>query len=133
MCLLVQFIRQVGFVQYFPGSGKCPASCNNTDLNIFLTVACLENPRDGGAWWAAIYGVGQSRTRLKQLSSSSSSSSYQVAELEDWVECISGKHFSFNKYLGNYHEPSRELADWTQDENEKNMYSPKGSYCPVEK
>ena len=32
---------------------------------------CLENPRDGGAWWAAIYGVAQSRTRLKQLSSSS--------------------------------------------------------------
>ena len=32
---------------------------------------CLENPRDGGAWWAAIYGVAQSRTRLKRLSSSS--------------------------------------------------------------
>ena len=32
----------------------------------------LENPRDGGAWWAAIYGVARSRTRLKQLSSSSS-------------------------------------------------------------
>ena len=36
--------------------------------------ACLENPRDGGAWWAAVYGVAQSRTRLKRLSSSSSSS-----------------------------------------------------------
>ena len=36
--------------------------------------SCLENPRDGGAWWAAVYGVAQSRTRLKQLSSSSSSS-----------------------------------------------------------
>ena len=35
--------------------------------------SCLENPRDGGAWWAAIYGVAQSRTRLKRLSSSSSS------------------------------------------------------------
>ena len=34
--------------------------------------SCLENPRDGGAWWASIYGVTQSRTRLKQLSSSSS-------------------------------------------------------------
>ena len=34
--------------------------------------SCLENPRDGGAWWAAIYGVAQSRTRLKRLSSSSS-------------------------------------------------------------
>jgi len=38
-----------------------------------LQCSCLENPRDGGAWWAAIYGVAQSRTRLKQLISSSSS------------------------------------------------------------
>ena len=36
--------------------------------------SCLENPRDGGAWWAAIYGVAQSQTGLKRLSSSSSSS-----------------------------------------------------------
>ena len=35
--------------------------------------SCLENPRDRGAWWAAVYGVKQSRTRLKRLSSSSSS------------------------------------------------------------
>ena len=35
-----------------------------------LQCSCLENPRDGGAWWAAVYGVAQSRTRLKQLSSS---------------------------------------------------------------
>ena len=34
--------------------------------------SCLENPRDVGAWWAAVYGVAQSRTRLKRLSSSSS-------------------------------------------------------------
>ena len=39
-----------------------------------LQCSCLENPRDGGAWWAAVYGVAQSRTRLKRLSSSSSSS-----------------------------------------------------------
>ena len=38
-----------------------------------LQYSCLENPRDGGAWWAAVYGVAQSRTRLKRLSSSSSS------------------------------------------------------------
>ena len=37
-----------------------------------LQGSCLENPRDGGAWWAAVYGVAQSRTRLKRLSSSSS-------------------------------------------------------------
>ena len=35
-----------------------------------LQCSCLENPRDGGAWWAAYYGVAQSQTRLKQLSSS---------------------------------------------------------------
>ena len=38
-----------------------------------LQYSCLENPRDGRAWWAAIYGVAQSWTRLKQLSSTSSS------------------------------------------------------------
>ena len=37
-----------------------------------LQCSCLENPRDGGAWWAAISGVAQSQTRLKQLSSSGS-------------------------------------------------------------
>ena len=40
-----------------------------------LQCSCLENPSDGGAWWAAVYGVAQSRTQLKRLSSSSSSSS----------------------------------------------------------
>ena len=38
-----------------------------------LQCSCLENPRDGGAWWAAVHGIAQSRTRLKRLSSSSSS------------------------------------------------------------
>ena len=36
-----------------------------------LQYSCLENPRDGGAWWASVYGVAQSQTRLKWLSSSS--------------------------------------------------------------
>ena len=39
-----------------------------------LQCSCLENPRDGEAWWAAVYGVTQSRTWLKRLNSSSSSS-----------------------------------------------------------
>ena len=38
-----------------------------------LQCSCLENPKDWGAWWAAVSGVTQSRTRLKRLSSSSSS------------------------------------------------------------
>ena len=40
----------------------------------------LENPRDGEAWWAAVYGVAQSQTRLKRLSSSSSSSSKEAVK-----------------------------------------------------
>ena len=37
-----------------------------------LQCSCLENPRDGGDWWAAVYGVAQNQTQLKWLSSSSS-------------------------------------------------------------
>ena len=43
-----------------------------------LQCSCLENPRDGGAWWVAVYGVAQSRTRLKRLSSSSLSLLQQI-------------------------------------------------------
>ena len=44
-----------------------------------LQYSFLENPMDGGAWWAAVYGVAQSRTQLKQLSSSSSNLETVVA------------------------------------------------------
>ena len=53
-----------------------------------LQCSCLENPRDGGAWWAAIYGVAHSRTRLKQLSSSSraiAKNRTRVSEISSWV------------------------------------------------
>ena len=43
-----------------------------------LQCSCLENPRDGGAWWAAVCGVAQSRTRLKRLSSSRSRSRHSL-------------------------------------------------------
>ena len=53
---------------HFLFSLSCIGEGNDTPLQ----YSCLENPRDGGAWWAAVYGVSQSWTRLKQLSSSSS-------------------------------------------------------------
>ena len=61
-----------------------------------LQCSCLENPRDGGAWWAAVYGAAQSRTRLKRLSSSSSIIASQVAQIvknppamwETWVRSL---------------------------------------------
>ena len=52
-------------------------------------VFLLENPRDRGAWWAAVYGVAQSQTRLKRLSSSSSKimkrSMYVAGDYHLWV------------------------------------------------
>ena len=50
-------------------------SCTGEGNGNPLQCSCLENPRDSRAWWAAIYGVAQSQTPLKRLSSSSSSSS----------------------------------------------------------
>ena len=47
-------------------------SCIGEGNGNSLQCSCLENPRDRGAWWTAIYGVAQSRTRLERLSSSSS-------------------------------------------------------------
>ena len=47
-------------------------SCSGEGNGNPLQGSCLENPRDRGAWWAAVYGVKQSQTRLKRLSSSSS-------------------------------------------------------------
>ena len=40
-------------------------SCTGEGYGNLLQYSCLENPRDGGAWWAAVYGVEQSQTRLK--------------------------------------------------------------------
>ena len=52
---------------HFPFSLSCIGEGNGNPLQ----CSCLENPRDGGAWWAAVSGVAQSQTRLKRLSSSS--------------------------------------------------------------
>ena len=63
-------LTKTGDLGLIPGSERFPGGGNGNPLQ----HSCLENPRDSGAWWAAIYGVAQSQTRLKQLSSSSSSS-----------------------------------------------------------
>ena len=46
-----------------PGSGRSPGEGNGNPLQ----YSCLENPMDGGAWWAAVHGVAKSRTRLSDL------------------------------------------------------------------
>ena len=62
---------------HFRFSLSCIGEGNGNPLH----CSCLENPRDRGAWWAAVYGVAQSRTRLKQVSSSSSSSNIKTSFL----------------------------------------------------
>ena len=52
-------------------------SCMGEGNGNLLQCSCLENPRDGGAWWAAVSGVAQSQTQLKRLRSSSSSMSIE--------------------------------------------------------
>ena len=59
-------------------------SCIGEGSGTPLQCSCLENPRDRGAWWAAIYGVAQSRTRLKRLSSSSSNLGQGMEVGWDW-------------------------------------------------
>ena len=67
---------------HFPFSLSSIGEGNGNPLQCY----CLENPRDGGAWWAAVYGIAQSRTRLKRLSSSSSSRTvtWRKPELGRW-------------------------------------------------
>ena len=59
---------------YFHFSLPCIGEGNGNPLQ----CSCLENPRDGGAWWAAICGVTQSQTRLKRLSSNSLSKGHSI-------------------------------------------------------
>ena len=84
-----------------------------------LQCSCLENPRDGGAWWAAIYGAAQGWTRLKRLSSSRSSSKPPTLKICSNIACsnlqqhflcilheLQGIHFSFLIYYFPYTIPA---------------------------
>ena len=64
---------------HFHFSPSCIGEGNGNPLQ----CSCLENPRNGGAWWAAIYGVAQSQTQLKRLSSSSSKILKKVGRTEN--------------------------------------------------
>ena len=75
---------------HFHFSLSCTGEGNGNPLH----CSCLENPRDGGAWWAAVYGVAQSRTRLKRLSSSSSSGK------EPPSQCKRHKRRKFDPWVG---------------------------------
>ena len=86
--------------------------------------SCLENPRDGGAWWAAVYGVTQSRTRLKWCSSSSSECCNQKHLYDETNTCFPlrtgdfvGACYVSNTALGT---ENKRWARWT---------GPRGWFC----
>ena len=68
MYLLINSLENNAY--YLVGAMNTPGEGNDNPLQ----CSCLENPRDGGAWWAAVYGVAESE-RLKRLSSSSMNTS----------------------------------------------------------
>ena len=85
-------------------------SCTGEGNGNPLQCSCLENPRDGGAWWAAVYGATQTWTRLKWPSSSSSSNHWTATEFPSQV--FKGKSggdpiirlFQWVAMLGSYSE-----------------------------
>ena len=89
-----------------------------------LQCSCLENPRDRGAWWAAVYGVAQSRTRLKRLSSSSSSNAHQgpvalmvknlSAMQETWVQSL-GQEDPLEKGMATHSSILAWSIPWTEE------------------
>ena len=90
-CCYFTIRRILSAFPYFSLNKQCPAerlhfhfslSCIGEGNGNPLQCFCLENPRDGGAWWAAVYGVTQSRRRLKRLSSSSS------WKVNSWIQTV---------------------------------------------
>ena len=96
-------------------------SCTGEGNGNPLQCSCLENPRDGGAWWAAVCGVAQSRTRLKWLSSSSINLGDQTSPKGSQPRILTGKTDApvflspdaNSRFIGRYPDAGK---DWRQKE-----------------
>ena len=82
--------HNVGDLGSIPGLGRSPGEGNSNPLQ----YSCLENPMDGGAWWATVHGVAKSRTRLSDYLSQSRSLNKGLVKgrftitLEIWNMCV---------------------------------------------
>ena len=85
-------------------------SCTGEGNGNLLQCSCLENPRDGGAWWAAVYEVAQSRTRLKRLSSSSSQWYYWASLIAQLVKNLPAMREIWVRSLGWEDPLEKEMA-----------------------
>ena len=70
-------VYNVGDPGSIPGLGRSPGEGNGNPLQYF----CLENPMDGGAWWATVHGVAKSQTRLSDFTFTFSTCSKQALGL----------------------------------------------------
>ena len=77
-----------------------------------LQCSCLENPRDGGAWWAAIYGVPQSWIRLKRLRGSSSKMLVKGRPTIKGTHKNNGQPVNMGPYLQEYEKLIEHLKCW---------------------
>ena len=89
-------LRDMEFIQYVRTLSRIGEGNGNP-----LQCSCLENPRDEGAWWAAVYGVAQSWTRVKRLSSSSKTPRFERILI--FQLCIRKYYFSTSLFGGIKH------------------------------
>ena len=107
---------------HFHFSLSCTGEGNGTPLQ----CSGLENPRDGGAWWAVVYGVAQNRTQLKRFSSSSSSSSIQLDNKTPNIQFRNGNRIWTNTFPKNTYngqqvlEKALNLPDHQRNAKRKN-------------
>ena len=101
-------------------------SCTGKGNGNPLQCSCLENPKDGGAWWAAIYGVAQSQTQLKWLSSSSRKNEGDSKTAQFWIphcdKCKVNQSTSIGKrvvWVGITNSPQRWAEEMWGDPLEK--------------
>ena len=93
---------KAGDLGSIPRSGRSPGEGNSNPLQ----CSCLENPRDGGAWWAAVYGVAQSWTRLSDLAAAAAAIKNLPASVGDAGDSglIPGSARCFGGGNGNPHQ-----------------------------
>ena len=85
-------------------------SCVGEGNGNLLQYSCLKKPRDGGAWWAAAYGVTQSRTRLKWLSSSSSKNNIGEGNVSPFQYSCLGNAMDRGAWHATVHRVAKELG-----------------------
>ena len=94
-------------------------SCIGEGKGSPLQCSCLENPRDGGAWWAAVYGVTQSWTQLKWLSSSSS----------HWIAKIRTRnHYQYRPIMRVVGRCFQNELPWVKPHENTELYAPKSCF-----